>query len=313
MRYPLGLIRGGAVVIAGLLLTAGCELAQVTVAESEPILIAEVYLRVGPNVSDGLALVYQTQGAERGELEGGAVRILNNRGDVAEFEAGVNPADCTDGRFPLDVQGICYRLFEESAGLVMPGETLRVEVDLPDGGFLDGTTRVPQDFELTRPARHSVPCNVEPGSNLQVEWTQAEGVWAYVPEAQIFGLPDALAPAGINVPTDPVTLLGLAVSDSDTTIAFPGEFGLFNRFSGDRDLLVALQGGFPSTGTVLGSVLVAAQDENATNWLRGGAFNPSGTVRIPSLFGDGTGVVGSVVVRGFNFRVGNPAFPPCDG
>jgi hypothetical protein len=33
------------------------------------------------------------------------------------------------------------------------------------------------------------------------------------------------------------------------------------------------------------------------NWVRGGSFNPSGTVRVPSISGGGTGVFGSLVTR----------------
>lgn len=39
---------------------------------------------------------------------------------------------------------------------------------------------------------------------------------------------------------------------------------------------------------------IAAGDRNYVNWLRGGRFNPSGMIRVPSVHGDGTGVFGSV-------------------
>ena len=44
-------------------------------------------------------------------------------------------------------------------------------------------------------------------------------------------------------------------------------------------------------------VSVAAVERNYTNWARGGTFNPSGQVRIPSLRGDGTGFFGATVVK----------------
>jgi hypothetical protein len=44
-------------------------------------------------------------------------------------------------------------------------------------------------------------------------------------------------------------------------------------------------------------VVVAAADRNYVNWVRGGNFNPSGLVRVPSVRGDGTGVFGSIVAK----------------
>jgi hypothetical protein len=111
-------------------------------------------------------------------------------------------------------------------------------------------------------------------------------------------------------------LLGLASSASDTTIVFPSEFGLLERFSVDRELLVALQGGLPR-GT-RAQVSIAAVERNYTNWARGGTFNPSGQVRIPSLRGDGTGFFGATVLRTLTVVVpprGQPGggfqFPAC--
>ncbi|HAW90536.1 MAG TPA: hypothetical protein DCX61_07725, partial [Gemmatimonadetes bacterium] len=43
-----------------------------------------------------------------------------------------------------------------------------------------------------------------------------------------------------------------------------------------------------------------AVEGNFVNWQRGGNFNPSGQVRVPSLRGDGTGVFGAAVNRGFD-------------
>ncbi|TVP78193.1 MAG: hypothetical protein EA352_02485 [Gemmatimonadales bacterium] len=293
------------------LLAAGCELGEVTVADPEQVMVAEVWLRSGPEGSSGVGLIYRTPGPERGELEGGGIRIIDEDGNVRDFGDRLQASECTEGRFPSLVEAACFILEPEEAEILVPGATYQVEVDLPGGGVLEGVTTLPGAFEMVQPVRRGISCNLPSETPLPLAWTQASGVWSYIPEAEISGLPAALAPRGIVVPTDPVTLLGLSISQADTTIAFPGEFGLFNRFSGDRDLLVALQDGLPAGAGVTGQVVVAAQDRNATNWLRGGPFNPSGTVRIPSLFGDGTGVAGGVVTRGFTFRVDDSAFPPC--
>ena len=51
------------------------------------------------------------------------------------------------------------------------------------------------------------------------------------------------------------------------------------------------------------SVTVTAANRNYVNWARGGNFNPSGRVSIPSVTGDGTGVFGATVTRTFEMVV----------
>ena len=60
--------------------------------------------------------------------------------------------------------------------------------------------------------------------------------------------------------------------------------------------------------------MIAAADRNYVNWVRRGAFNPSGIVRVPSLHGDGTGVFGSVVRKRFTVDAGLdlPKPGPCE-
>jgi hypothetical protein len=117
------------------------------------------------------------------------------------------------------------------------------------------------------------------------------------------------------VEDDPLYLLGLAVSAADTTIVFPGEFGAFDRYDLDQGLALALQKGLPA-GTDA-RVVVTAADRNYVNWVRGGNFNPSGVVKIPSLRGDGTGVFATSVSRSFQVvapKAGAaPSAPPCAG
>ncbi|HEX8431778.1 MAG TPA: hypothetical protein VF625_10835, partial [Longimicrobium sp.] len=109
-----------------------------------------------------------------------------------------------------------------------------------------------------------------------------------------YNLRTILGAAGqqVDIP-DPLELVGLAVSQQDTTIVLPTEFGLFDRFEIDNDALKAIQNGFPA-GVVV-EVDVAAADRNYVNGVRGGRFNPSGPVRISSVVGDGVGVFGSIV------------------
>jgi hypothetical protein len=110
---------------------------------------------------------------------------------------------------------------------------------------------------------------------------------------RVLGLRPILAERGIIDAPDPLDLQGLAVSAEDTTLVLPDEFGVFERFEYDQDVLRALQGGFPDGVDVV--LMVAAADRNYVNGVRGGRFNPSGPVRISSVVGDGVGVFGSLV------------------
>jgi hypothetical protein len=46
-------------------------------------------------------------------------------------------------------------------------------------------------------------------------------------------------------------------------------------------------------------VAITAVERNFVNWVRGGSFNPSGTVRVSSIVGDGSGVFGAASTRRF--------------
>lgn len=294
-----------------LVLVAGCEIGQVTVAEPVSSVIAEVYLRVDDGIPDGVALLHRTTGSEQLPIQGAVIEVRGDGPQVGRFSE--QPIEeCIDGELPDDFEPVCYRLLGPGRVVIQPGATLDLSIDLPEGGRMDGIVTLPSDFRIRQPATPIEICSLTPGEVLPVLWTQSENAWSYIPEAEINGLDEALEPQGIQVNVDPVTLLGLAISQADTTIAFPSEFGIFNRFSGDREVLVALQGGMPPSSDVSGRVVVSAQERNATNWSRGGIFNPSGQVRVPSLFGDGTGVIGGIVNRSFRFIVDGPEdFPDC--
>ncbi|RMH22893.1 MAG: hypothetical protein D6701_00910 [Gemmatimonadetes bacterium] len=130
-------------------------------------------------------------------------------------------------------------------------------------------------------------------------------------DATLFGLRGALG-GEIEVEADTLALSGLSVSAADTTLSFPDEFGVFDRFDLDRELAVRLQSGLPR-GTAA-RIAVAAADPNYVNWVRGGEFNPSGAVRVPSLHGEGgTGVFGALVRRRVDIETGSAAadLPAC--
>jgi hypothetical protein len=209
--------------------------------------------------------------------------------------------------------GECFAA-RDTVGFVRPGVRYTARVEAA-GRVLTGSTTVPAAFTLVEPVAAATTarteCRLPARTAVELVWRPSAGATAYVAELSVGGL------AGLvdaYVPEDPLRLLGLAVSEADTTMMLPAEFGLFDVPRVSVELLLALRDGFPE-GDVSGDVVVAAVDRNFTNWARGGAFNPSGLTRTPSLHGDGTGVFGSLVRRGFRFTVVDSAGAPgvsCD-
>jgi len=139
-------------------------------------------------------------------------------------------------------------------------------------------------------------------------WTQSEGAWSYVADLNISGLSQTLKGHGFHVP-DPMLIRGLSVSQSDTTLLLPTEFGVFERLQYDNDLLLAIRDGFPDFTLV--ELVLAAADRNWVNSVRGGNFNPSGLVRISTVVGDGVGVFGSLNVQRALLFVHHSNHPLC--
>jgi len=283
----------GTVVIAA----AACELQEITLVEADDVVVAEVYVELGlaPTPDRATAFLHRT-------LEGGTgasrpvpgAKVVLTRRDGYSLELGEADIGTCVRSTPEDGTGTCYRAADGVSYWIRPGDTLDLAINLADGGALRGTTVIPGDFTLLTPADGHV-CIQPPSTPLELRWTRSAGAWAYVNETFISGLRDALEPKGIPVEDDPLYLLGVSVSAQDTTIVFPGEFGVFDRFDLDQALAVELQKGLPAGAN--GRVTITAADRNYVNWIRGGNFNPSGQVRIPSLRGDGTGVFGSSVTR----------------
>jgi hypothetical protein len=220
------------------------------------------------------------------------VAVSNSAGFTATLAPGPL-SSCVASR-PEESDGSCFVAGPGLALSLRAGELLRVEVRLSDGRRLSGSTNVPGDFALS--GIGPAGCRLPPDTRLPFVWSRSDDASAYISEASITGLPEALASEGIETP-DTLHLLGLSISESDTTVSFPDEVGVFDRFDLDRDLAVRLQGGLPE-GT-RADVAITAVDRNYVNWVRGGGFNPSGVVRISSLFGDGSGVFAAAVTRRF--------------
>lgn len=271
---------------------AGCELTSIEVAVPEDVIVVEAYLR--PDLASQEVFLYRTLRGEAGTLrvDGAVVRVTDEAGVELPFSLASGPEACAqDTGLGLGELGSCY-VSPQSAGFVAPGAGYRLDVTLQDGRRLTGRTTVPGAFRVLRPA---APSCVLASTSYGIVWSESAGAWSYQIVAQLSGLARGLRERGVDDPPDEVDLTGLAVTGADTTITFPGEFGVFDRFALDRDLLLALQAGLPSGARA--DIVLAAGDRNFVNWVRGGSFNPSGQVRVPSVGGDGTGVFGSLVVE----------------
>lgn len=312
-------MRAAAGVTMGLLLggVAACELQEVSIADPPvDVIVVEGLVQLGlPSTSgaddsfDRIAVfLHRTvQGSEglNEPVPGALVQVSGPGGAVYRLRELLDPSPCVSST-PFEGTGTCYLV----GGLdlaelppIRPGDTLELEVQPLEGGAIRGRTVVPGAYDFVGPANGQV-CVLRPDRPYPLVWTESEGAWAYVSETQLYGLRAALEPRGIEVEIDPLFLVGLSISAADTTITFPGEFGVFDRFDLDRDVAVYLQQGMPPS--TWAEVVVAAVDRNYVNWIRGGNFNPSGTVRIPSVTGAGTGFFGSATGRWLRFVVDPP-------
>ncbi|MBW3536105.1 MAG: hypothetical protein KY453_12995, partial [Gemmatimonadetes bacterium] len=188
--------------------------------------------------------------------------------------------------------GACSRAPAGPAEGPLAGDRLELEVILDDGRRLASEAAVPGDFRVV--GVEGGVCALPARAAMELRWTRSQGAWAYFVEALVSGLPPHF---DVEV-DDPLHLLGLAVSDADTSLVFPREAGVFARAELARPVALYLQEGLPPGASA--ALTVTAADRNWLNWARGGSFNPSGQVRVPSVRGEGgTGVFGAAIVRRF--------------
>ncbi|MEJ2539610.1 MAG: hypothetical protein P8188_06520 [Gemmatimonadota bacterium] len=305
-------LRTPAALLLAVLVLGSCSLTEITTASAEDMVVVEALFQrrddLGLAPSRILVFLHRTvQGAEglNEPVDGARVRVAREDGTVIE----VTPArvdECVAST-PLEGTGSCYVSTPEEARAIQPGERLELTVRTPQGEVMEGTSVVPGGFSLATAADGGI-CHVEPDDPLEVMWSVSDGAWSYLNEIAIAGLPDALPDlVELEIP-DPLVLLGLSVSATDTTIVVPSEFGIIDRFDLDQPLALALQEGLPAGSQA--TVGITAVDRNYVNWIRGGNFNPSGQVRVSSVRGDGTGFFGSGVMRSFRIRT-DGAGEPC--
>ena len=313
----------------GALALAGCALINVEVADPEDVIIAEVQVLLthewnGNGISfEAGALLHRTfQHEEPPSLRGTTVVIseptkgsvrLEERRDVEEC---VIPNPQSRDSMPSDLapNAVCLRA-NAALSPFDPGDRLSLEVTAPDGRVLVGSSLVPGAFDLVELDQEDGKCRLDPDTNYRFQWHFAENTWSYLADARLEGLSSPMAERGIESP-DTLYLLGLAVDAEDSTLVFSSEFGIFEFFAAtdeERDVIRELRRGLP--GGVGATVAMAAADRNWVNWERGGTFNPSGEVRIPSVFGDGTGVFSTATRRVVRVRATEllPGAPPLCG
>lgn len=290
----------------------GCTLTDVTIPAGEDVVAVEAILRTDAQVQT-VILHRSLNGRDVKGVTGASVVVAGDNGRTVTFMEGAEECYRVSSAYfeerPGTVEATCYGSSATEGAWVTPGTVYRLRVQTPDGKVIQGRTRVPGRFSLSRlpftrfeVGRANAVCALAPGRPLPVAWTHSDSAWSYVAPLRLFNLRDALAEGGLDTDIpEPLELVGLAISQEDTTIVFPTEFGVFDRFQFDNGALAAIQTGLPDG--VLAEMVVAAADRNYVNGIRGGSFNPSGPIRISSVSGDGVGVFGSIVPLYVRIRV----------
>ena len=294
--------------LVALLGVASCELTEVTIAAADDVIVAQTNLVVeldheGPGTTlDVFAYLQRTLNAEVARpVPGAVVSItgpsgtvrLTEREDGSEcfYFPGLAPGDTLTTHYRTRL-GSCYGA-RITPSPFAPGETLSQEIALPDGRRLAAVSQLPGAFVLRGLDQRDGRCRMEPDTNYRFAWTAAEGSWSYLSEARFEGLKDALAGREIEAP-DTLHLLGISIGDQDTEVVFPRQYGFFRLLQDDfvGEIVGALQDGMPAGASA--EIAIVATDRNWVNWVRGGNFNPSGEIHIPSVFGEGgTGSFGT--------------------
>ena len=279
-------------------LAAGCEVAEVTTAPGEDVVVVEAVLRTD-RAAQQVLLHRTVDGTLAGGVNGARITITGAAGDVHTLVPGsgcyfIDPLYARSDT--LDFSGSCYVTAGGDVGWVRASQTYDLRVETAEGEVIRGRTTVPGPYQvpsLRQDASLGFLCSMAPDSTFELLWTQSEGAWSYVADLSITGL-GGLAGRGLHIP-DPMLVRGISVSQADTTLVLPTEFGVFERLQYDSELLLAIRNGFPEGARM--DLVLAAADRNWVNSVRGTGFNPSGLMRISTVVGDGVGVFGSLNVQ----------------
>ncbi len=293
----------------GVLFLAACEMDSVSLVAPESLLVAEVFIASdGSDALEATAYLHRVLGSkDYGPVLGANITLTAGSQTVDLVENSDSTSTCIPPwvqRETSEIEGAlgtCYSLGELPVAFAVPGQAIQVKITDGDASELFGQTKLPGDFSMKTPRNGRDFCAVQRDQLLELDWSKSHDAWAYIVEADVWDLADVYnyLPED-DRPPQPLFLLGLAISGDDTSMRFPSEVGLFDRYGLHRDVFEQLQKGLPESTTA--DITVSAVDRNFVNWARAGKFHPSGQIRTPSLMGrSGTGVIGSYVRK--NFKV----------
>lgn len=273
-----------------------CELAEVEIEPVPDLVVAAVSVvltidPLDPNRIDTRAFALLAVGYHSLDIEipGASVTIVGESGRSLRLREVSDPlVTCVT---PLELEGAtrppagsCHVAAVPGAHFA-PGERLSLTVELPDGGILRGESRMPGIFTPTALSLRDGRCRLDPDTGYRFNWAHSAGSWAYIAEARVAGLGDLW-------PWDEPLLLDATLRRNDEPhLAFPRDllFDIVDRW----ELARALHEGLPAGASA--EIAVGALDRNWANWVRLGRIDLEGEVRVPSVFGDGTGMFGTAV------------------
>ena len=271
-----------------------CELAEVEIQPVPELVVAAVSVvltidPLDPNRIDtrAFALVAVSERETPREIPGASVTVVGESGRSLRLREVSDPLVTCVTQLEGHIRppaGSCHVAAAPGAHFA-PGERLSLAVELPDGGILRGESRMPGVFTPTGLSLHAGRCRLDPDTGYQFNWAHSAGSWAYIAEARLAGLGDLW-------PYQESLLLEATLRrDDEPQLAFPRDllFDIFDRW----ELARVLHEGLPAGASA--EVAVGAIDSNWANWVRLGRIDLQGEVRIPSVFGDGTGMFGTAV------------------
>jgi len=237
--------------------------------------------------TDVLALLVRDSVDDR--VTGASVRIVDqSSGRSLRLE---ELPDTRDGcrQEGAAVVGTCYAASVPS-GYFAPLAELSLQVALPDGRQLFGTSTIPGPFMPSRPSLQGGRCRADPETNYTIRWGPIRNAWAYIAEAEFKGLRQNLWES-----QDPLYLTAawMAAPSYRAQMGFPRKLIEGDVPFNARKAARRLESGLPWGVTV--DLAVAAIDRNWANWIRPGQVHVAGVVPVPSVFGDGTGMFGTAV------------------
>ena len=220
------------------------------------------------------------------QVPGASVRITGESGRSLQLVEVPNGGGCQSDTTGSLSDGTCYKASTPSAHFA-PGEKLSLEIIAPNGKTLSGTSTLPDTFLPEQLSVRDGHCRLNPDTSYEIRWTRVEGGWTYIAEARFTGLPLSLWASRY-----PLHLrTSWMASRSRADMVFPRALVEGGVTRNARKAARRLETGLP--WGVTADLAVAAVDRNWANWIRPGRYTSNGEARIPSVFGDGTGMFGT--------------------